>query len=86
MSACLIKCWEGSVSIHCGSSRVLDYFAALGLNLTKIESSPIPEQPFEYRFYLDFVGSLADRATSDLIRSLSREMTGFRLLGNYCED
>lgn len=67
-------------------SRVLDYFAALGLNLTKIESSPIPEHPFEYRFYLDFVGSLADRATSDLIRSLSREMTGFRLLGNYCED
>ena len=67
-------------------ARVLAYFSALGLNLTKIESSPIPEKPFEYRFYLDFVGNLADCATSELISALSKEMSGFRLFGNYCEE
>lgn len=67
-------------------ARVLAYFSALELNLTKIESSPIPEKPFEYRFYLDFVGNLADGATSELINALSKEMSGFRIFGNYCED
>ncbi len=67
-------------------ARVLAYFSALGLNLTKIESSPIPEKPFEYRFYLDFVGNLADSATSELITALSKEMSGFRIFGNYCEE
>lgn len=67
-------------------ARVLAYFSALGLNLTKIESSPIPEKPFEYRFYLDFVGNLTDCATSELISALSKEMSGFRLFGNYCEE
>ena len=66
-------------------ARVLAYFSALDLNLTKIESSPIPEKPFEYRFYLDFVGNLADGATSELISALSKEMSGFRLFGNYHE-
>lgn len=67
-------------------ARVLAYFSALGLNLTKVESSMIPEKPFEYRFYLDFVGNLSDGATSELIAALSKEMNGFRLFGNYCEE
>lgn len=67
-------------------ARVLAYFSALGLNLTKIESSMIPEKPFEYRFYLDFVGNLSDNSTSELISALSKEMNDFRFFGNYCEE
>ena len=67
-------------------SRILGYFSALGLNLTKIESRPIPSQPFEYRFYLDFNGSMSDIHTFNLICALSDELAEFRFLGNYNED
>ncbi len=67
-------------------SRILGYFSALGLNLTKIESRPIPTQPFEYRFYLDFNGSMNDIHTFNLICALSDELSEFRFLGNYNED
>ncbi len=66
-------------------SRILGYFAALGLNLTKIESRPIPSQPFEYRFYLDFNGSMRDPHTFNLICALSDELSDFRFIGNYTE-
>ena len=63
--------------------EVLQRFAARNLSLTKIESRPIPEAPFTYRFYVDvmghaasvpFVGALED------IRSLTTEL---RVLGTY---
>lgn len=67
-------------------ARILGYFSALGLNLTKIESRPIPTQPFEYRFYLDFNGTMRDIHTFNLICALSDELSEFRFLGNYAEN
>jgi len=67
-------------------SRILGYFSALGLNLTKIESRPIPSKPFEYRFHLDFDGSMCDTRTFNLICALSDELADFRFIGNYNEE
>lgn len=67
-------------------ARILGYFSALGLNLTKIESRPIPSQPFEYRFYLDFNGSMTERHTFNLICALSDELSEFRFIGSYAEN
>ena len=67
-------------------ARILGYFSALGLSLTKIESRPIPQKPFEYRFYLDFNGSMRDAHTFNLICALSDELSEFRFLGNYAEN
>ena len=64
---------------------VLSRFAAAGLNLTKIESRPIPGRNFEYDFYLDFSGSVADAKTLDLLCALSEELPRFSFLGNYPE-
>ncbi|MCI1964950.1 MAG: chorismate mutase [Oscillospiraceae bacterium] len=64
---------------------VLARFAAAGLNLTKIESRPIPGRNFEYDFYLDFSGSSADAKTLDLLCALSEELSRFSFLGNYPE-
>ena len=68
---------------------VLGRFAMLGLNLTKIESRPIPDRKFEhyfeYFFYLDFIGSVRDNKVLDLICALSDELPGFSFLGNYRE-
>lgn len=65
---------------------VLGRFAMLGLNLTKIESRPIPERNFEYFFYLDFTGSVREEKVLNLICALSDELPGFSFLGNYRED
>ena len=60
-------------------------FHSLGLNLTKIESRPIPGKDFEYLFYLDFAGSLQSESVIDLLCQLSEELPEFSFLGNYSE-
>ncbi len=65
--------------------NVLQRFAVGGLNLTKIESRPIPDRNFEYDFYLDFTGSIHHSGTLDLICALNSELPRFSFLGNYSE-
>lgn len=65
--------------------QVLGRFALNGLNLTKIESRPIPGKAFEYDFYLDFTGNLHESHTLELLCSLSEELPRFTFLGNYSE-
>ena len=66
-------------------SSVLQRFAMAGLNLTKIESRPLPGKNFEYDFYLDFTGNIHQPGTLDLICSLCDELPRFSFLGNYSE-
>ncbi len=64
---------------------VLERFAMAGLNMTKIESRPIPGSSFEYDFYLDFTGNIHQRETLELICALHDELPRFSFLGNYGE-
>ncbi len=60
-------------------------FAAAGLNLTKLESRPIPGKDFEFTFYLDMDASIYSK---DLIQLLSKFEQGaepFSFLGAYSE-
>lgn len=66
--------------------RILSRFALRGLNLTKIESRPILDKPFEYLFYLDFSGNAAEERTVNLLCALSDELPRFTFLGNYREN
>ncbi|MBR2187515.1 MAG: chorismate mutase [Lachnospiraceae bacterium] len=52
-------------------------------NMTKIESRPIPDRPWEYRFFIDFEGNLKDPATRNALRGLREETRNMRILGNY---
>lgn len=65
--------------------RTLSKFALSGFNLTKIESRPDPDTPFEYYFYIDFIGSVKSENIVNLLSSLSVELPFFNFLGNYCE-
>lgn len=53
------------------------------LNLTKLESRPIPRRPWEYRFYVDLEGSLAGDEAPLAIAELRRECPSLRVLGSY---
>ena len=64
---------------------VLCRFNSLGLNLTKIESRPMPSKGFEYLFYLDFTGNVRSDDVLKLLGALSEELPEFSFLGNYCE-
>ena len=54
-----------------------------GLNMTKIESRPIPGKTWEYRFFVDFEGNLEDSAVKNALRGIYAEASRMRVLGNY---
>lgn len=63
--------------------HILSHFIYNDLNMTKIESRPIPERSFEYRFFIDFDGNLEDSAVRNALRGLREETTNLKILGNY---
>ena len=66
-------------------NNMLLKFSALDLNLTKIESRPIPNADFEFMFYFDFNGNIADKKVLSLISELENNSDKFVFLGSYKE-
>ncbi len=66
--------------------RALSVFALRDIDLTKIESRPIPDKPFEYYFYLDFRGSIHDIKSINALNNLQEISTFLKILGSYEED
>jgi chorismate mutase/prephenate dehydratase len=61
----------------------LDAFAAADLNLSKLESRPQPEVPWEYLFYLDVEANVEDPRMLEALDRI-RPLTGsLRILGCY---
>ena len=63
--------------------HMLSHFIYNNLNMTKIESRPIEERNWEYRFFIDFEGNLADGAVKNALRGLREEARSMKILGNY---
>lgn len=63
--------------------RMLSHFIYNNLNMTKIESRPIEGRNWEYRFFIDFEGNLADSAVKNALRGLREEASNMKILGNY---
>lgn len=63
--------------------HMLSHFIYNDLNMTKIESRPIEERDWEYRFFIDFEGNLADSAVKNALRGLRDEARNMKVLGNY---
>ena len=66
-------------------NKTLARFAALGLDLTKIESRPINSSPFEFMFYFDFDGNVFEKKIISLIAELENSSDKFGFLGSYQE-
>ena len=63
--------------------RLLSHFIFNNLNMVKIESRPIKDRSFEYRFFVDLEGSLDDGAMQNALKGLLEEALYVKVLGNY---
>lgn len=63
--------------------RIMTIFAVNGLNMTRLESRPMPGHSWEYMFFMDYTGSLAAPEMDGILHELSQTAADFRVLGNY---
>lgn len=65
--------------------HLMTKFSTLGINLTKLESRPLPDKDFEFMFYFDLDISVYDDAVSKLFSLLENGTDHFVFLGCYGE-
>ncbi len=58
-------------------------FALRDIDLTKMESRPLRGRPWEYMFYIDFVGNVKDERCQKALDYLSEVTSSLRVLGCY---
>ncbi len=63
--------------------HIMSHFIYNNLNMTKIQSRPIEDRNWEYRFFIDFEGNLEDGSVKSALRGLREEARMMKILGNY---
>lgn len=63
--------------------NMLSHFIYNGLNMTKIESRPIKNKSWEYRFFIEFEGKFHEPGTLNAIRGIMEEANSIKVIGNY---
>ena len=58
-------------------------FAEAGINLTKIESRPSQDRPWEYNFFVDLIGHSQDKTVKRVIRKVEKKCIFLKILGSY---
>lgn len=73
-----------SVHHHPGALlECLKLFADHQINLTKLESRPIPSNPFEYSFFVDFLGGAEEPGVAKALAELRAAARHVKVLGSY---
>lgn len=65
--------------------EMLSKLAALGINMTKLESCPVTGSNFEYMFFLELEASVQDASVLAMLEEMERSCPKFQFLGNYAE-
>ena len=65
--------------------RILSRFNALGININKLESRPIPDRDFEFMLYFDLDTPIYSEEFLELINALDLSCEQFEYLGSYLE-
>lgn len=79
---------KASVTFHVSNqigslAQLLTCFAMHKVNLSKIESRPIPEKPWEYFFFADFEGAMDEDELNKALEAAAHCSGELRLLGRY---
>ncbi len=64
-------------------AEVLGLFHQANIPLTRLESRPIPNKPWEQMFYIDLLGNINDKNVEKTIQSLTKSCRFLRVLGSY---
>jgi len=62
---------------------IIGEFAVRRINLTKVESRPTKETPWEYNFYVDFEGRAKDKMVQEALRLVKPKTSYLKILGSY---
>ena len=62
---------------------ILKEFSSKNINLTKIESRPIKDIPWEYYFFVDFEGSTNESKIKTALLNIKEQAKFFKILGSY---
>ena len=65
--------------------QVLSRFYALGINLLKLESRPLPGRDFEFMFYFDLETSIYSPEFVRMLSEIEQMAQQMRYLGSYSE-
>ena len=63
--------------------QLLEPFARCGVNLTSIQSRPMPGKPFEYLFFLDMEGHRDDASVTQALQEAASTAHSHRVLGSF---
>ena len=63
--------------------KILGEFADRNVNLSKIESRPTKQTPWEYHFYLDFEGHRTETKCQEALESIKDKTIFVKILGSY---
>ena len=75
-----------SITDEAGSLlKTLQLFAKNKINLSKIQSRPLRNRPWEYLFYVDFMGHIEDKTVERVLKTLGKQALFLRVLGSYPE-
>ena len=65
--------------------EILSKLAALGINMTKLESCPVTGRNFEFIFFLELDATVKDPSVLAMLEEMERSCAQFQFLGNYAE-
>ena len=63
--------------------QIINEFYQHKINLTKIESRPNKDTPWEYNFYVDFEGNQDDSSVKEMLQKLKDNSSFLKILGSY---
>ena len=63
--------------------QIINEFYQHKINLTKIESRPNKDTPWEYNFYVDFEGDRDDSSVKEMLQKLKDNSSFLKILGSY---
>lgn len=63
--------------------QMLSHIIYNDLNMTSIQSRPVPEKNWEYRFYVEFEGKATQAGVVNALSGINAESLNMKILGNY---
>jgi chorismate mutase/prephenate dehydratase len=63
--------------------QMLSHIIYNDLNMTSIQSRPLPDKKWEYRFYVEFEGKSTQAGVVNALSGINAEALNMKILGNY---